>query len=245
MLIDYYVGVLGAHGNGGICMTGIMLSGVDVSHHNGAIEWERVAHAGYVFAFIKATEGSDRPDPIFAPNWRSAKAAGMLRSAYHFFSPASSGLLQAEEFLDVAGSTGYDLPPVVDVEQIPGSARTDVYIKELRRWLRLVEDATNIVPWIYTSSRTWRLLGNPTGFSRYGLWVTHPDAAEPALPSGWTGYSAWQFSWSGVVAGCKKPVDLDYLRVPTGSNTRPLVAGLVRRTNLRRTSTKRKRGESP
>jgi len=32
--------------------------GLDVSHHNGDIDWEKVKKAGFQFAFIKATEGA-------------------------------------------------------------------------------------------------------------------------------------------------------------------------------------------
>ncbi len=45
------------------------VSGIDVSHHQGAIDWQAVASAGIDFAYAKATEGSQFVDGQFASNW--------------------------------------------------------------------------------------------------------------------------------------------------------------------------------
>src|SRR5262249_30419769 len=58
--------------------------GIDVSHHQGPIDWPQVAVAGVGFAYIKATEGKDLSDPMFRVHWRAADAAGIPRGAYHF-----------------------------------------------------------------------------------------------------------------------------------------------------------------
>ena len=52
------------------------LQGVDVSWHQGAIDWRALAADNVAFAYIKATEGGDWADPRFAENWRGATAAG-------------------------------------------------------------------------------------------------------------------------------------------------------------------------
>ena len=73
--------------------------GVDVSHHQGSIDWNRVASAGMSFAYIKATEGGDLLDPAFARNWSGAEEAGLDRGAYHFFTLCSPAEDQAANFL--------------------------------------------------------------------------------------------------------------------------------------------------
>jgi len=55
--------------------------GVDVSHHQGEIDWQAVAADGVAFAFIKATEGGDFVDPRFAKNWKRSAAAAIPRAA--------------------------------------------------------------------------------------------------------------------------------------------------------------------
>src|SRR6476660_2447595 len=59
--------------------------GIDVSHHQGEIDWPRVASDGVRFAYIKASEGGTVPDHRFRENWVEAKKAGLRRGAYHFF----------------------------------------------------------------------------------------------------------------------------------------------------------------
>src|SRR4051794_5467055 len=61
------------------------LQGIDISHHQGAIDWARLPGQGVDFAYIKASEGGDHRDPAFAANWAGARKAGIRRGAYHFF----------------------------------------------------------------------------------------------------------------------------------------------------------------
>ena len=67
--------------------------GVDVSHHQGEIDWPRLSGENNSFAFIKATEGGDFVDPRFAANWSAAGRAALRVGAYHFF---RSGKIGAE-----------------------------------------------------------------------------------------------------------------------------------------------------
>lgn len=54
--------------------------GVDVSHHQGEIDWAAVADDDIEFAYIKATEGGDFPDTRFEENWKGAAEAGLRRA---------------------------------------------------------------------------------------------------------------------------------------------------------------------
>src|SRR5687768_3711582 len=65
--------------------------GIDVSHHQGVIEWSLLSGQGVDFAYIKASEGGDFVDPAFARNWDGAGRAGIRRGAYHFFTLCRSG----------------------------------------------------------------------------------------------------------------------------------------------------------
>jgi GH25 family lysozyme M1 (1,4-beta-N-acetylmuramidase) len=63
------------------------LPGIDVSHHQGAIDWSQVAGAGTRFAFAKATEGRSYVDPTYATNKAGAALSGVVFGAYHFARP--------------------------------------------------------------------------------------------------------------------------------------------------------------
>lgn len=90
--------------------------GIDVSAHQGPIDWEAVASDGIEFAYVKATEGGDFTDERFETNWEGAGAAGLDRGAYHFFTLCTPGDVQARHFLAVASPDRSALPPAVDLE---------------------------------------------------------------------------------------------------------------------------------
>ncbi len=59
--------------------------GIDLSRFQTDVDWPTARANGVNFAFIKATEGSDRLDAMFHNHWRGAGQAGVARGAYHFF----------------------------------------------------------------------------------------------------------------------------------------------------------------
>ena len=116
--------------------------GIDISHHQGHIAWAKLPRQGVDFAYIKATEGSDRVDRRFSINWRAADEAGVHRGAYHFFGLCSSGRAQAANFVRTVPYDAGALPPAVDLE-FPGNckrrpSRAKVH-RELGDFLQIVE----------------------------------------------------------------------------------------------------------
>ena len=90
--------------------------GVDVSHHQGEIDWAAVASDDISFAYIKATEGGDWVDEYFAANWTGAREHGIAVGAYHFFTLCRTGRDQAANFLRIVPIDEADLPLSVDLE---------------------------------------------------------------------------------------------------------------------------------
>src|SRR5918998_6939443 len=110
------------------------LTGIDVSHFQGRVDWQAVKAAGCAFAFAKATEGAGVTDPYFAANWSGMQAAGLARGAYHFFHPAQDASQQAAHFLATVQLGPTDLPPVIDVELNDGAAN-DTVVRGVQTWL--------------------------------------------------------------------------------------------------------------
>ncbi|KAK7680196.1 hypothetical protein QCA50_016705 [Cerrena zonata] len=100
--------------------------GIDVSHFQGAVNFEAAKANGISFAYIKATEGTTFIDPEFNTNYVAAANAGLIRGAYHFAHPdVSSGAAQANFFLAHGGgwsSDGITLPGTLDIEFNPSGA---------------------------------------------------------------------------------------------------------------------------
>ena len=107
----------------GVCMpSGNYVHGIDLSHYQGDIQWSQLANARkgpfpIQFMFIKATEGGDLEDNMFASNFDSAKVYGFIRGAYHFFNSKTDPLKQANFFIENVKLEEDDLPPVLDIEQ--------------------------------------------------------------------------------------------------------------------------------
>lgn len=189
--------------------------GIDISYHQGVIDWAKVAADGIDFAFIRAsraTVSNIGPDTQFSNNWQGAKENGIKRGAYHFFRSDKDAEAQAEMFLDQLGSDYGELPPVIDVEMDSVSpytfSRKD-WIDGISTWIDIVESRTGMKPIIYTSPGFWAGI-DTDAFSDHTLWVAHWEVECPRVPTVWGGWAFWQTCESCLpVGGIKNPVDAD------------------------------------
>jgi lysozyme len=185
------------------------LPGVDVSVYQAKTNWSTVASSGVSFAFVKATEGRGAKNTAFAQEWPAAQAAGLVRSAYHYFVPTDDPHLQATFFLNTVGELAdTDLAPMFDLEITNGMNVSSV-LANAQAWLNDVETATGRIPIIYTNASFFNQLGNPAGFDRYPLYVSDYDVNCPKVPLPWKNWTFWQHSGSGTTTGIPGQVDLD------------------------------------
>lgn len=183
--------------------------GIDVSHHQGMIDWAQVAAEDISFAYIKATEGGDHVDPRFAENWAGAGGAGLERGAYHFFTLCTSGDAQARNFLSVVPADAQALPPAVDLE-LAGNCRARPDAASVRReigeFLRIVEEAFGQRALFYVGDDFEARYGIKQAFDR-PLWqlrfLLRPDV---------DGWIVWQVMGFAHVEGIEGKVDLDVMR---------------------------------
>ena len=94
---------------------GYEILGLDISHYQENIDWERLRNSRIQgkpirFVFIKATEGVSIIDENFNDNFYQARQNDLLRSAYHFFSPDVDARKQARFFLKQVHLEAGDLP---------------------------------------------------------------------------------------------------------------------------------------
>ena len=185
--------------------------GIDVSHHQGVIDWEKVAADGIDFAFIRASYADDTQDRQFSRNWREAKANGIKRGAYHFFRADEDAKVQAELFLSQLGNDYGEFPPVIDVEMEDGApyyVSREKWIDGISIWIDIVQDRTGMKPTIYTGPGHWNGAVNTDHFSDHTLWVANWDVECPRTPSAWEGWVFWQTCGGCFpVNGIDNPVD--------------------------------------
>jgi lysozyme len=190
--------------------SGFTIHGIDVSHYQRRIAWKevkdmQVRNIRIGFAFIKATEGTDRIDPQFRRNWVKAEEVGLPRGAYHFFHPARSARAQALNFIETVNLKTNDLPPVLDVETTNGRSTREVKEK-VKEWLDIVEAHYGVRPIIYTNADFYeKQLGDE--FNRYPLWVAH--YFQPVAPRIGRKWQFWQHSERGRVNGIRGAVDFN------------------------------------
>lgn len=186
------------------------LQGVDLSHWDGTVDWPVLKATGISFVYIKATQGSDYPDPQFAQNWRSAAKEGIIRGAYHFYQPGQDPKAQAEFFLKVANPQKGDLVPVLDIE-VAEKRSPEQLAADIKLWLETVRARIGRYPIIYTDRAFWEA-SIQADFSMYPLWIAEWETnRSPLLPGNWTNWVFWQYSSTATVPGVpsKNKVDLD------------------------------------
>lgn len=98
-------------------LTEFPVRGIDISSHNGSVDFDRAASMGFRFVIMKASEGSDFKDAAFIDNIRRAREAGLKVGVYHFFRFDADGRMQALNLLHSVRGRRLDMPLVIDLEE--------------------------------------------------------------------------------------------------------------------------------
>ena len=194
----------------GTCIPkGYSVYGIDVSHHQGEINWKRLKRGNpseppITFVYIKATEGYNHDDTRFERNWKAAKKNGFICGAYHYFGTKSPGEIQARQFISKVKLEPGDLPPVVDVEEEPENA--EAYREELKKFISVLEKHYGVKPIIYTYKKFHERHINNTHFNSYPLWIARYEASHPGIDDKWI---IWQCTEDGRLPGIDEDVDIN------------------------------------
>jgi GH25 family lysozyme M1 (1,4-beta-N-acetylmuramidase) len=198
----------------------VAITGIDVSRHQGAVDFGAVKRAGYDFAIIKATESTSYSYVgWYREHAPKVEAAGLVLGAYHFLRGDRDPAKQARYFVSTVGSFRNRIA-VVDVETAangtkPTGSQVRAFAAEFRR---LVPGHVLV---IYTGRWYWRdTIGNPTGADIGPLWHSEyetsqaevNDGPEADSYGGWTACTLWQWTSSGSCPGVAGRCDLNILR---------------------------------
>lgn len=190
---------------------GYEIHGVDISHYQGEIDWDKLRDAmieGYPLRFImiKATEGSTKLDDKFVDNFYQARENGYIRGAYHFWSNKSSARSQAYHFLDKVHLQEGDLPPVLDVEHKPADKSVEQFQQDILTWLHIVEDRYHVKPILYTYYKFKEQYLSTPVFEDYPYWIAHYYVDKIEYKGKW---KFWQHTDVGKLPGIKGYVDFN------------------------------------
>lgn len=194
---------------------GYTVHGIDVSKHQGNIDWKR---AGLMningikisFAFIKATEGISRQDHRFEINWKQAKANGFLRGAYLFYYPSRDAGKQAANFIKTVRLSSGDLPPVIDIEYSNGKSAAKI-CQGLKICIEKLEKQYHVKPILYTNINFYNTYLEGS-FTDYPLWIAGYFDHDRFYNEFSTPWTFWQHSEKGKVDGIREYVDFNVFK---------------------------------
>lgn len=187
-----------------------MTKGIDVSHWQGNIDWNKVKGSGVGFAILKAGGSDDGfyTDSKFEQNYAGAKAAGIPVGAYYFVGPKciskEDGIADAKRFLEIIKGKFFEYPVFIDLEStVPenkaGATEACIGFCETM-------EAARYYCGIYASDVYGfadRL--DVSRLSKFDKWV----ARYGGKPSYVKEYGMWQHTDKGSVAGISGNVDMN------------------------------------
>lgn len=179
--------------------------GIDLSAHNGDVNFDRIVAEGVDFVFLKASEGTSFHDPKFRKNYSEARRSGIKVGAYHFFRFDSDGYDQGRNFLSAVDSLSLDLPLAIDIEEWgnPEDYSTEKVVESLRGMIFALEGSRHKVI-IYTNKNGYDRFVRGR-FEEMPVWVcsfTNP----PITSDNWL---LWQHSHQSRIDGVDGDVDLN------------------------------------
>lgn len=178
--------------------------GIDISAHNGVVDFDKVAAVGMEFVLIKATEGATFKDRNFVANYRKAHNAGLKVGAYHFFRFDVGGYMQALNLMHSIRGRQLDLPVAIDVEEWsnPRDHTTHDILTRLQAMINTLE-AHGYKVMLYSNKDGFDKFFS-RHFAHYPLWL----CSFTGLPEGGN-MRVWQFSHVGRVSGVDGKVDVN------------------------------------
>lgn len=206
----------------GISKTDKPLSnGIDLSCHNGSIDWTKVK-ADFVILRAGYGKESSQKDNRFEEYYAGAKANGIPVGAY-WYSYAMSieeAIQEAEVFISTIKGKQFEYPLFYDVEESKQFALGKEKLSAIiRAFLERVEAAGYFVG-LYGSASSLTTHTADDIKRKYAIWLAHwCDSTNYS-----DAYGIWQHSCKGKVDGISGDVDLDkcYVDYPERIKTKGL-----------------------
>jgi GH25 family lysozyme M1 (1,4-beta-N-acetylmuramidase)/uncharacterized protein YjdB len=189
--------------------------GIDVSRHNGTIDWNAVKASGVDFVIIRcgyrgSSTGALIEDQNFKTNIKGATAAGLKVGVYVFSQAINEVEAVKEASLAVSLVKGYNLTYPIFIDTESSGGRADAIDKETRTavvnaFCQTVQ-AAGYKPGIYASKTWFEDKLNMSAIGSYKIWL----AQYAATPTYKSKYDMWQYSCKGKISGINGNVDLNY-----------------------------------
>jgi len=180
------------------------MKGIDISNHNGNINFNKVKVDGVEAVYIKATEGTTYKDSYLDTNYSNAHYAGLKTGFYHFLVGTSSPETQATNFYNAIKDKSSDLIPMLDIE-----TAFDGLMDYALRFIAKFKKLSGINIGVYTYTGFTNNLDNR--LAEYPLWEANYNNSPWNLPSNsiWSTKAGHQYTEKGTVSGINTVVDMN------------------------------------
>jgi lysozyme len=183
------------------------VKGIDISHHQGVINWDKVDNTEIKFVIIKSTEGGNYVDSKFKFNWDKSRKKNLIVGAYHRFTLKSSGKVQSKNYINTVPKIPNSIPPLIDVEELWDAVDMTKSIKELKILENELYKYYGKKPIIYLDEYTYsKYITN--NFKKNNAWIRDYDNESPLMFK--TKKGIWQYTYEGKCEGIKGDVDMNY-----------------------------------
>lgn len=191
-----------------------MIKGIDVSKHNGTVEFKKVKDSGIKFVIIRIGYGGSAPvkDEKFEENYNNARANGLLVGAYIYSYADSTSDIECEKEAVIKWLNGkhLDLPVFLDLEDAKTGKCTKEEITSFANDFCKYIEKNGYKSGIY-ANKYWLLnkidVNNLLANLDVSIWLAEWNK-EPSYNGR---YEIWQYTSKGSVNGIKGNVDLNYL----------------------------------
>lgn len=183
-----------------------MLKGIDISMHNGAIDFNKVKNSDIKVVIIKATEGVNYIDPFFEKHYKGANNVGLNIGFYHFMSEKTSPTQQAKDFWNAIKDKKFNVLPCLDIET-NNLVRTRTQISD--RCIEFLNEFKRLSGYdcmIYTGGYFGRDLLDDR-VKKYPGWIAHYGVNKP-MENGFK-VVGHQYTEDGRTPGVNGNVDLN------------------------------------
>lgn len=188
--------------------------GIDVSKHNGKIDWNAVKSSGVDYAIIRcgyrgSSTGALITDPTFQTNIKGAQAAGIKVGIYVFSQAINEveAVKEASFAVSLAKGNNLSYPIFIDTEACGGRADSlDVATRTavVNAFCQTIQSA-GYKAGIYASKTWYEKKLNMGNVGGYKIWLAQ-YSAEPTYKGR---YDMWQYSSKGKISGINGNVDLN------------------------------------
>lgn len=189
--------------------------GIDLSQHNGKVDFGLLKYIGYDFVILRDGYGWGTPgrkDSMVETYYRQAKDAGMKVGFYHYiYSTSKSDMIhEAVSALSNISKCNPDLFIACDIEEKEHSEFNGHYLTQMANAFNQIIEQNGFQSCTYSYAA---LLKKMDLTELQGLvWVAHWDVQKPSVDR----WDIWQKKVldkrTGYLPGTFSPIDIDYMK---------------------------------